>query len=138
MLTQCLKAQLLETVSFSTRSLSDLRLTARFLPFSEGANFLLASSEPPSFAFAALHGGFSSLSLSALFGNRVYDSPPLLLRCQNTHVAQLRLSFCRLASGKNHQKSPRSLKIRQTPIMQNMDKNCLIAAAFHPPAGYSV
>ena len=29
-----------------------------------------------------------------------------LPRCQNTHVAQLRLSFCRLASGKNHQKSP--------------------------------
>ena len=25
------------------------------------------------------------------------------------------LRFCRLASGKNHQKSPRSLKIRQTP-----------------------
>ena len=38
-----------------------------------------------------------------------------LLRCQNTHVAQLRLSFCRLALGKNHQKSPRSLKVRQTP-----------------------
>ena len=51
------------------------------------ASLLLASGVPPSFAFAALHGGFSSLSLSALFGRRVYDSPPPLLRCQNTHVA---------------------------------------------------
>ena len=40
------------------------------------ASLLLASSGPPSFAFAAIHGGFSSLSLSALFGRRVYDSPP--------------------------------------------------------------
>ena len=39
------------------------------------ASLLLASSGPPSFASAALHGGFSSLSLSALFGRRVYDSP---------------------------------------------------------------
>ena len=52
-------------------SLSDLRLTARFLPFPPEASLLLASSGPPSFAFAALHGGFSSLSLSALFGMRV-------------------------------------------------------------------
>ena len=35
-----------------------------------------ASSGPPTFASAALHGGFSSLSLGALFGRRVYDSPP--------------------------------------------------------------
>ena len=47
-----------------------------FCPFSPGASLLPAPSEPPSFAFAALHGGFSSLSLSALFGSRVYDSPP--------------------------------------------------------------
>ena len=40
------------------------------------ASLLLVSSGPPSFASAALHGGFSSLSLSALFGRRVYDSPP--------------------------------------------------------------
>ena len=90
-----------------------------FCPFSPGASLLLAPGEPPSFAFVALHGGFSSLSLSALFGSRVYDSPPLLRRCQNTHVTQLRLSFCRLASGKNHQKSPRSLKVRQTPSIHN-------------------
>ena len=75
------------------RSLPDLRLTTRFLPFSTGASFLLASSEPPSFAFAAIRGGFSSLSLSALFGSRVYDSAPLLLRCQNTHAAQMRSVF---------------------------------------------
>ena len=40
------------------------------------ASLLLASSGPPTFASAALHGGFSSLSLGALFGRRVYDSPP--------------------------------------------------------------
>ena len=56
-------------------SLSDLRLTARFLPFPPEASLLLAASGPPSFASAAIHGGFSSLSLSALFGRRVYDSP---------------------------------------------------------------
>ena len=127
-----------------------------FCPFSSGASLLSAPSEPPSFAFAALHGGFSSLLLSALFGSRVYDShtrskptacfwcaafvrfrrPPWrlffaiaqrslreaslrlaspLLRCQNAHVAQLRSAFVALYRKKNHQKSPRSLKVRQTP-----------------------
>ena len=55
------------------RSLSDLHLTARFLPF---------------FPTAALPK---------------YSRSPATLR------------FCRLALGKNHQKSPRSLKVRQTP-----------------------
>ncbi len=41
--------------SHCSRSLSDLRLTARFLPFSPEASLLLASGEPPSFVFAALH-----------------------------------------------------------------------------------
>ena len=54
-------------------SLSDLHLTARFLPF---------------FPTAALPK---------------YSRSPATLR------------FCRLALGKNHQKSPRSLKVRQTP-----------------------
>ena len=40
------------------------------------ASLLLASSGPPSFVFAAIRGGFSSLSLGTLFGRRVYDSPP--------------------------------------------------------------
>ncbi len=56
-----------------SRSLSDLRLTARFLPF------LPAAALPK------------------------YSRSPATLR------------FCRLASGKNHQKSPQSLKVRQTP-----------------------
>ncbi len=71
------------------RSLSDLRLTARFLPFSPEASLLLASGEPPSFVFAAIRGGFSSLSLGTLSGCESIDSHTLLLRCQNTHVAQL-------------------------------------------------
>ena len=139
------------------RSLSGLRLTARFLPFSSEASLLLASSEPPSFAFAAIRGGFSSLSLSALYGMRVhrlapfqkqasclllsgrlrslsppsmaaflrYRSalssggesttrlPPTALPKYSRSPATLR--FCRLVSEKNHQKSPRSLKVRQTP-----------------------
>ena len=53
------------------------------------ASLLLASGVPPSFAFAALHGGFSSLLLSALFGRRVYDSPPPPPCCQNTHVLEI-------------------------------------------------
>ena len=63
----------LDKIKNNSRSLSDLRLTARFLPF---------------FPAAALPK---------------YSRSPATLR------------FCRLASGKNHQKSPRSLKIRQTP-----------------------
>ena len=55
-----------------TRSLSDFRLTARFLPFSPEASLLLAPGEPPSFVFAAIRGGFSSLSLGTLFGMRVH------------------------------------------------------------------
>ena len=100
------------------RSLSDLRLTARFLPFSSEASLLLASSEPPSFAFAAIRGGFSSLSLSALFGMRVLRLayPAAALPKYSRSPATLR--FCRLASGKNHQKSPRSLKVRQTPRLK--------------------
>ena len=39
------------------------------------ASLLLAASGPPSFVFAAIRGGFSSLSLGTLFGRRVYDSP---------------------------------------------------------------
>ncbi len=38
-----------------------------------------------------------------------------LPRCQNAHVAQLRSAFGALYQKKNHQKSPRSLKVRQTP-----------------------
>ena len=69
----------------------------------------LRSLSPPSVAaFLRYRSALSSVCESL-------DSHTPLLRCQNTHVAQLRLSFCRLASGKNHQKSPRSLKIRQTP-----------------------
>ena len=139
-----------------SRSLSDLRLTARFLPFTEEASLLLASSVPPSFAFAALRGGFSSLSLGALFGRRVYDShtrskppacffsaafvrfrrPPwrlfFAIAQRSLRETSLRLAspaaalpkysrspatlrFWRLVSEKNHQKSPRSLKVRQTP-----------------------
>ena len=96
-------------------SLADLRLTARFLPFSSEASLLLASSEPPSFAFAAIRGGFSSLSLGTLFGMRVLRLayPAAALPKYSRSPATLR--FCRLASEKNHQKSPRSLKIRQTP-----------------------
>ena len=59
---------------------------------------------------------YSILGVCRTYGSRLDFCPfSLLLRCQNTHAAQLRLSFCRLASGKNHQKSPRSLKVRQTP-----------------------
>ena len=46
-----------------------------------------------------------------------------LPRCQNAHAAQLCLSFCRLVSEKNHQKSPRSLKTRQTPKRQQWIPN---------------
>ncbi len=60
-------------MSRNTRSLSDLRLTARLLPF------------------------FPASALS---------------KCSRSPAT---LRFCRLASGKNHQKSPRSLKVRQTP-----------------------
>ncbi len=69
---------------------------ARFLPFSPEASLLLASGEPPSFVFAAIRGGFSSLSLGTLSGCESIDSHPLLLRCQNTHVAQLRSVFVAL------------------------------------------
>ena len=41
------------------------------LPFSEEASLLFAPSDPPSFAFAAIRGGFSSLSLGTLYGMRV-------------------------------------------------------------------
>ena len=99
------------------RSLSDLRLTARFLPFSSEASLLLASSEPPSFAFAAIRGGFSSLSLSALYGMRVhrlaYPAAALPKYSRSPSYAPF-LSPC---IRKNHQKSPRSLKVRQTPSM---------------------
>ena len=69
----------------------------------------LRSLSPPSVAaFLRYRSALSTVCESI-------DSHTPLLRCQNTHVAQLRLSFCRLALGKNHQKSPRSLKVRQTP-----------------------
>ncbi len=57
----------------STGSLSNLRLTARFLPF------------------------FPATALP---------------KCSRSPAT---LRFCRLVSEKNHQKSPRSLKVRQTP-----------------------
>ena len=93
-----------------TRSLSDLRLTARFLPFSPEASLLLASGEPPSFVFAAIRGGFSSLSLGTLSGCESIDSHPLLLRCQNTHVAQLRSVFVALHQEKIIKKRLKVLK----------------------------
>ena len=39
----------------------------------------------------------------------------LLRRWQNTHLAHAKLRFCRLASGKNHQKSSDKPQTRQTP-----------------------
>ena len=39
----------------------------------------------------------------------------LLRRWQNTHLAHAKLRFCRLASGKNHQKSSGKAQTRQTP-----------------------
>ncbi len=69
-------------------SLSDLRLTARFLPF------LPAAVLPK------------------------YSRSPATLR------------FCRLASGKNHQKSPRSLKVRQTPCISEKSLRQIPKAGF--------
>ena len=79
------------------------------------ASLLLASGVPPSFVFAAIRGGFSSLSLGTLYGMRVLRLayPAAALPKYSRSPATLR--FCRLAPGKNHQKSPRSLKVRQTP-----------------------
>ena len=123
------------------------------------ASLLLASGVPPSFASAAIHGGFSSLSLGTLYGMRVLrlapsssKPPACFLRdrlrslpppsmaafpryCSalssggesTTHLpptalpkcsrSPATLRFCRLVSEKNHQKSPRSLKVRQTPCL---------------------
>ena len=99
----------------SPRSLSDLRLTAQFLPFSEEASLLLAPSEPPSFAFAAIRGGFSSLSHTLL--KRSLREASLRLASQKQASCLLLPSrlrslspACRqagrLVSEKNHQKSP--------------------------------
>ena len=62
--------------------LLDLRLTARFLPFSE---------EPPSFVFAALHGGFSSLLLKRSLREAS-------LRLAHQKQASCLLLVCRLRS----------------------------------------
>ena len=74
-------------VRTSARSLSDLRLTARFLPF------------------------FPATALP---------------KCSRSPAT---LRFCRLVSEKNHQKSPRSLKVRQTPRIMTIAVRIARAAA---------
>ena len=62
------------------------------------ASLLLASFGPPSFAFAAIRGGFSSLSLGTLFGMRVHRLAPLQKQAS-----------CLLLSGRLRSLSPPSL-----------------------------
>ena len=66
-------------------------LTARFLPPPEEASLLLAASGPPSFASAALHGGFSSLSLKRSLREAS-------LRLAHQKQASCLLLVCRLRS----------------------------------------
>ena len=79
------------------RSLSDLQLTARFCPSPSEASLLHASSGPPSFASAALHGGFSSLSLKRS------------LREPSLRLAHQKQASCLLLPGRLRSFSPPSV-----------------------------
>ena len=112
-----------------SRSLSDLRLTARFLPFSPVAALPKYSRSPATLRFCRLASGKnhqkSPRSLKIRQTPRyteTIDSHTLLLRCQNTHAAQLCLSFCRLASGKNHQNRLNTLKFDRLLAKCNPEK----------------
>ena len=98
-------------LAIARRSLREASLR---LPLQKQASCLLLpgrlrSLPPPSMAaFLRYRSALSTVCESL-------DSHTPLPRCQNAHAAQLCLSFYRLVSEKNHQKSPRSLKGRQTP-----------------------
>ncbi len=110
------------------RSLSDLRLTARFLPFFPAAALPKYSRSPATLRFCRLASGknhqksprrlkvrqtpgsLSDLRLTVRF--LPFFPAAALPKCSRSPAT---LRFCRLASGKNHQKSPRRLKVRQTP-----------------------
>ena len=99
-----------------------LREASLRLPLQKQASCLLLparlrSLPPPSMAAFPRYCSALSTVCESL------DSHTPLPRCQNAHTAQLRLSFCRLVSEKNYQKSPRSHKVRQTPKRQQWIPN---------------
>ena len=83
-------------------------------PLQKQASCLLLEG-PPSFVFAAIRGGFSSLLLGTLYGMRVLRLayPAAALPKYSRSPATLKLLPPCIR--KNHQRSPRSLKVRQTP-----------------------